>query len=43
MKQLNARDQCLNAEFEVLNAKVNVIDAHRNQFVAELEILHHLK
>lgn len=32
----------LNAEFEVLNAKVNVIDAHRNQFVAELEILHHL-
>jgi len=32
----------LNAEFEVLNAKVNLIDAHRDQFVAELEILHQL-
>ncbi|WP_059360391.1 TolC family outer membrane protein [Parachlamydia acanthamoebae] len=30
----------LNAEFEVLYAKVNLIDARRDQFVAELEILH---
>lgn len=30
----------LNAEYEVLNAKVNLIDAHRNCFIAELEIMH---